>query len=76
MNFAKFLRAPFSQMTSGACFLIKLEEKLKELEISTISDLNDNQENIECKTKLEKIYQIKVDGIKTTSKCNWYDWYK
>ena len=27
----------------------------------------------ECKTKLEDIYQIQVDGSKTRSKCMWYE---
>ena len=50
-----------------------LEEKLKLLEQNSESNLSDNPEYYECKTKLEDIYEIQVDGIKTRSKCMWYE---
>ena len=34
---------------------------------SIVSGLNDNQEYMECKLKLENIYQIKVNGTRTRS---------
>ena len=33
---------------------MKLEEKLKKLETITVSDLDDNQDYMECKLKLKK----------------------
>ena len=50
----------------------KLEKKLNELEKITVSYLNDNQEYKKCKSKLENIYQIKVDGVRTRRRCKWY----
>ena len=52
---------------------IKLEEKIKNLEKNAVSDLNNNQEYINCKSNLESIYQTKVDGIRIRSKCDWYE---
>ena len=49
-----------------------LERKLKILEQNSESNLNNNPEYDECKTQLEDIYQIQVDGIRTRSKCMWY----
>ena len=46
-----------------------LERKLKILEQNSESNLNNNPEYYECKTQLENIYQIQVDGIRTRSKC-------
>ena len=42
-----------------------LERKLKILEQNSESNLNNNLEYYECKTQLEDIYQIQVDGIRT-----------
>ena len=50
-----------------------LEKRLKILEEKL--DLNHcfyHQYN-ECKTKLDEIYQSKVDGIRIRSKCDWYE---
>ena len=52
---------------------IKLEEKIKNLEKNAVSDLNNNQEYINCKSNLESIYQIKVDDMTIRSKCDWYE---
>ena len=51
----------------------QLEDKLKHFEKTITLDLNENEEYNECKSKLEDIYQIKVYGIRTRSKCNWYE---
>ena len=32
-----------------------------------------NDHYLECKNKLEQVYQEKVNGIKIRSKCNWYE---
>ena len=40
------------------------------------SNLNNNPEYYECKAQLEDIYQIQVDGIRTRSKCMWYEFGK
>ena len=50
-----------------------LERKLKILEQNSESNLNNNPEYYECKTQIEDIYQIQVDGIRTRSKCMWYE---
>ena len=50
-----------------------LERKLKILEQNSESNLNNNPEYYECKTQLEDIYQIQVDGIRTRTKCMWYE---
>ena len=52
---------------------IKSEEKIKNLEKNGVSDLNNNQEYINCKSNLESIYQTKVDGMRIRSKCDWYE---
>ena len=51
----------------------QLEDKLKHFEKTITLDLNENEECNECKSKLEDIYQIKVDGIRTRIKCSWYE---
>ena len=48
---------------------VLLEKKLKTLE----SNMNNHQEYNDCKTQLEQIYKIKVNGIKIRSKCEWYE---
>ena len=50
-----------------------MERKLKILEENTEYNRNNNPEYYECKTQLEDIYQIQVDGIGTRSKCMWYE---
>lgn len=52
----------------------QLEEKLKQLEETITSDLNENQDYRDCKWKLENFYQIKADGIRVRSRCNWYEY--
>ena len=53
-----------------------LERKLKILEQNSKSNLNNSPEYYECKTQLEDIYQIQVDGIRTRSKYMWYEFGK
>ena len=53
-----------------------LERKLKILEQNSESNLNNNPEYYEYKTQLEDVYQIQVDGIRTRSKCMWYEFGK
>ena len=48
-------------------------KELKILEQNSESNLNNNLEYYECKTQLEVIHQIQVDGIRTRSKCMWYE---
>ena len=50
-----------------------LERKLKILEQNSESNLNNNPEYYECKAQIEHIYQIQVDGIRTRSRCMWYE---
>ena len=47
-----------------------LENKLKKLENNT--NYIENLEYINCRNKLDKIYEQKINGIRTTSKCDWY----
>ena len=35
--------------------------------------MKNHEEHNECKTQLEQIYKIKVNGIKIRSKCDWYE---
>ena len=49
-----------------------LETKLKQLE-STLNDYQSNVEYIECKNKLEEIYETVAKGVRIRSKCNWYE---
>ena len=41
----------------------------KKLEVNPNFHLDDHY--LECKNNLEQIYQVKANGIKTRSKCNW-----
>lgn len=52
----------------------QLEEKLKQLEETITSDLNENQDYRDCKSNLENFYQIKADGIRLRSRCDWYEY--
>ena len=33
----------------------------------------DNEDYLACKTKLDKIYDKKVEGLRIRSKCDWYE---
>ena len=48
-----------------------LENKLKKLENNT--NYNENLEYIDCRNKLDKIYEQKINGIRIRSKCDWYE---
>ena len=48
-----------------------LETKLKMLEITTKYDKN--SEYVDCKKKLDIIYDEKINGVRNRSKCNWYE---
>ena len=48
-----------------------LERELKDLEKSG-SSYYDNDDYLACKTKLDKIYDKKVEGPRVRSKCDWY----
>ena len=48
-----------------------LENKLKKLEINT--NCMENLEYIDCRNKLDKIYEQKINGIRIRSKCDWYE---
>ena len=47
-----------------------LENKLKKLENNT--NYIENLEYIDCRNKLDKIYEQKINGIRIRSKCDWY----
>ena len=49
---------------------IFLENKLKKLENNT--NYIENLEYIDCRNKLDKIYEQKINGIRIRSKCDWY----
>ena len=46
------------------------ENKLKKLENNT--NYIENLEYIDCRNKLEKIYEQKINGIRIRRKCDWY----
>ena len=48
-----------------------LENKLKKLENNT--NCMENVEYIDCRNKLDKIYEQKINGIRIRSKCDWYE---
>ena len=48
-----------------------LENKLKKLENNT--NYIENLEYIDCRNKLDKIYEQKINGIRIRSKCDWYE---
>ena len=47
-----------------------LENKLEKLENNT--NCMENLDYIDCRNKLDKIYEQKVNGIRIRSKCDWY----
>ena len=47
---------------------VLLEKKLKNFD----SNMNNHEEHNDCKTQLEQIYKIKVNGMKIRSKWEWY----
>ena len=47
-----------------------LENKLKKLENNT--NYIENLEYINCRNKLDKIYEQKINGMRARSKCDWY----
>ena len=49
-----------------------LEKKLKKLE-KNLTNFQTNEYYLECKQKLQNIYNKKVKGLRIRSKCNWYD---
>ena len=50
--------------------IVTFENKLKELEQKT--DCIFDRKYLDCKNKLEQIYEEKANGIKIRSKCEWY----
>ena len=48
-----------------------LENKLKKLENNT--KCIENLEYIDCRNKLDKIYEQKINSIRIRSKCDWYE---
>ena len=48
-----------------------LENKLTKLENNT--NCKENLEYIDCRNKLDKIYEQKINGIRIRSKCDWYE---
>ena len=49
-----------------------LENNLKKLENNT--NYITNLEYIDCRNKLDKIYEQKFNGIRIRSKCDWYEY--
>ena len=49
-----------------------LEKELKKLE-KNLTNFQKNECYLECKQKLQNIYNKKVNGIRIRSKCNWYE---
>ena len=49
-----------------------LEKELKDFEKSG-SSYFDNEGYLACKTKFDKIYDKKVEGLRITSKCDLYE---
>ena len=49
-----------------------LEKELKDFRKSVWSYF-DNEDYLVCKTKLDKIYDKKVEGLRIRSKCEWYE---
>ena len=49
-----------------------LEETLKYMEENT-KGFQTNSHYLECQSKLNLIYEKKIDGIKVRSKCNWHE---
>ena len=49
-----------------------LEKEPKQLE-KILNNLQTNEYNLGCKQKHQNIYTKKVNGIRISSKCNWYE---
>ena len=49
-----------------------LENKLKKLENNT--NYIENSEYIDCRNKLDKIYEQEINGTRIRSKCDWYEY--
>ena len=49
-----------------------LEKELKDFEKSS-SSYFDNEDYLACNTKLDKIYDKDVEGLRIRSKCDWYE---
>ena len=49
-----------------------LENKLKKLETNT--NYIENLEYIDCRNKLDKIFEQKITGTRIRSKCYWYEY--
>ena len=49
-----------------------LENKLKKLENNT--NYIENSEYVDCRNKLDKICEQKINGMKIRSKCDWYEY--
>ena len=49
-----------------------LENKLKKLENNT--NYIENLEYIDCRNKLDKIYEQKINGMRIRNKSNWYEY--
>ena len=49
-----------------------LENKLKKLENNT--NYTENSEYIDCRSKLDKMYKQKMNGMIIKSKCDWYEY--
>ena len=49
-----------------------LDETIKYYE-GNINDYQTNPYFLECQSKLDLLYEKKVNGIKVRSKCNWYE---
>ena len=52
--------------------IIFLEKEPKQLE-KILNNLQTNEYYLGCKQKLQNIYTKKVNGIRISSKCNWYE---
>ena len=49
-----------------------LEKELKDFEKSGLSYFN-NDDYLACKTKLDKIYDKKLEGLRIRSTCDWFE---
>ena len=50
----------------------KREKEIKDFENSG-SSYSHNEDYQACKTKLDQIYDKKVEGLKIRNKCDWYE---
>ena len=49
-----------------------LENKMETFE-EDLTNNESNQDYLKCKRDFNYIYDQKLEGIKTTNKCNWYE---